>query len=223
MLTILHLFGRSPFAPLQAHMQKVSACIKKVEEMFQALSQGDQSRLQKLSEEVSDLEHAADLTKNEIRSHLPNSLFLPIDRSNLLEILSLQDHIADTAEDIGVLLTLRPLSFPEELRAPFLAFLKKNLQTYELVQKIIEEWKDLLESTFGGVEAQKVRQMVEEVSLEEHEADLLQRDLLRVLYNMEPLNEREFHLWMRVCEKLGAIADLCEKLANRVRLTLDLK
>ena len=66
-------------------------------------------KIEKLVADLSRMEHEADLTKNDIRNHFPKSLFLPIDRAHFLEILSVQDSIADKAEDIGILLTLRPL------------------------------------------------------------------------------------------------------------------
>jgi uncharacterized protein Yka (UPF0111/DUF47 family) len=37
MLTILNLFGRSPFAPLESHMEKVSECVGMLKILFEAL------------------------------------------------------------------------------------------------------------------------------------------------------------------------------------------
>lgn len=223
MLTILSLFGRSPFAPLQQHMEKVACCVERVSDIFQVLYDENYEEISRLATEISELEHAADLAKNEIRNNLPNSLFLPIDRGNLLEILSLQDSIADRCEDIAVLLTLRQLAPPTSLREQFQRFLDKNLETFHQVAGIIQEWQDLLESSFGGVEAEKVRHMIANVAYGEHEVDLLQRELLRILYNSDDLDFREFDLWMRILLEVGGISNLSEKLANRVRMTLDLK
>ena len=123
MLNIARLFGKSPFAPLQSHMKKVAICIEKLATVFAALPKMDMEKIEKLVHELSDLEHEADLTKNDIRNHLPKSLFLPIDRAHFLEILSIQDSIADKAEDIGLLLTLRPLdqfqNFQDEVQSSF--------------------------------------------------------------------------------------------------------
>ena len=100
MLTILSLFGRSPFAPFQSHMESVSRCVHCLPPLCEAIEKKDYARVEQISEEISRLEHEADLIKNDIRNHLPKSLFLPIDRSNLLEILSIQDSIADKVEDV---------------------------------------------------------------------------------------------------------------------------
>jgi predicted phosphate transport protein (TIGR00153 family) len=66
-----NLFAKSPFLPLQSHMEKVAACVQKIEELFEAYYDKDYEKMEKISQELSQLEHAADLTKNEIRNHLP--------------------------------------------------------------------------------------------------------------------------------------------------------
>ena len=110
MLTIAKFFGKSPFSPLQSHMRKVANCIKKLTQIFECLDKKDHEQVEELVKNLSKLEHEADLTKNDIRNHLPKSLFLPIDRTLLLEILSIQDSIADKAEEIGNFLVLIPVS-----------------------------------------------------------------------------------------------------------------
>lgn len=106
MLTIAKLFGKSPFAPLRSHMEKVAGCISTLPEIFKALDKQNKEEIEKISKKISKMEHEADLTKNDIRNHLPKSIFMPIARPHFLEILSLQDALADKAEDIAILLTL---------------------------------------------------------------------------------------------------------------------
>ena len=109
MLNIARLFGKSPFAPLQSHMKKVALCIERFSDIFKALCQNGYGEDRKTSvADLSRMEHEADLTKNDIRNHLPKSLFLPIDSAQFLEILSVQDSIADKAEECAILLTLAP-------------------------------------------------------------------------------------------------------------------
>lgn len=222
--TILNLFGRSPFAPLQSHMENVAECVHCLPELFDAVEKQDFSSIDRLTSQISELEHQADLTKNDIRNHLPKGLFLPIDRENLLDILAIQDRIADAAEDIAVLVTLRPLTFLPHFRDDYFQFLHKNIEAFDGAQKIIQEIIELLESSFGGIEAEKVRAMVSDVSFKEHEADLLQRRLLKSLFaSEEEMNYSTFFLWQRIFAGTSALSNLSENLANRVRMTLELK
>lgn len=223
MLTILNLFGRSPFAPLQSHMEKVAECVHLLEPLFQAVWDKDEGRIEEIAQQISEAEHQADLTKNDIRNHLPKSLFLPVDRSHLLEILSIQDNIADRAEDVSVLVTLKKLERPLAMVEDFDLFLKKNIEGFNQAQKIIRELHELLETSFGGIEAEKVRLMVEKTAFFEHEVDLIQRTLLKKLFQEGDMSFRAFILWQKIFGALADISNLSEKLAYRIRATLELK
>ncbi len=224
MLSILNLFGRSPFAPIQSHMESVGRCVHLLPSLFDALEKKQWERLEELSEEISRLEHEADLIKNDIRNHLPSSLFLPIDRSHLLEILSIQDSIADKAQDVAVLATLKHLDLLPIFEEEFKLFLHKNIQTFDKAWQIIKELHELVESSFGGIEAEKVRSMVDEVAYHEHEVDLIQRNLLKKLFSAETqLTYMTFYQWQRLWESIGSISNLAESLAHRIRMNLELK
>lgn len=224
MLTILNLFGRSPFEPLKTHMDKVSQCIHDVKRLFASLLAQDFEAVEQIAHHISENEHLADITKNDIRLHLPKTVFLPIDRNQLLEILHIQDELADQAEDIAILTTFKHLTLPEALHAPFQAFLEMNIKTFDVGHRIIRELHELLESSFGGLEAAKVRGMAEEVAFKEHEVDVMQRTLLREFFaHEEQLSQGSFHLWLKLFEKVAGISNLTEKLANCMRRTLEMK
>lgn len=222
--TILNLFGRSPFAPLQLHMEQVSQCVHLLPKLFEAIDKQDREAVQEIANKISELEHQADLSKNDIRNHLPKSLFLPIDRSRLLEILAIQDSLADAAEDIAVLANLYPIVLLDEFKEVFFTFLHKNIEAFDGAFLIIKEMNELLESSFGGSEAHKVRTMVDDVAFKEHEVDLLQRNLLKLFFQKEAnLALPAFLLWTRIFEATAALSNLSENLANRVRMSLELK
>lgn len=224
MLTILNLFGKSPFAPLQTHMVKVAQCVHLLPALFEALSKEDWEKVEEIAAKISEAEHEADLTKNDIRNHLPKSLYLAVDRSSLLEILSLQDNIADRAEDVAVLSTLKHLSGFDLLQEEFVPFLKMNVSAFDQTHRIIKELHELIESSFGGIEAEKVRILVEKVSVLEHEIDIMQRNLLKKLFKVEDLMTfSTFLLWQKIFAAISDISNLSEKLSYRVRMTLELK
>lgn len=220
-----NLFAQSPFSPLQSHMEKVASCVEKLDALFEAYFKKDFKKMNQLADDISETEHAADLTKNEIRNHLPKGLFLAVNRGDLLEILGIQDDIADQAEDIGILMTLKDNLEPlPGMEAEFKNFLKKNMEAVVSAQNIIREMDELLEASFGGKEAEKVKLMVESVAYQEHEADILQRELSKKLFNHgDTMPYTSFTLWMSVLQSIAALGDSSEKLANRVRMLLDLK
>ena len=225
MLTIARLFGKSPFAPLQTHMDKVASCIGELPSLFEALLEQKTELIPAIAEKISKLEHEADLTKNDIRSHLPKSLFLPLERSALLEILSLQDALADQAEEIAHHADYLPFPFSlvPELRKPFSLLCQKNVEVFHLTRQVIKELDDLLESSFGGLEAEKVKGMVEQIAFSEYETTLIQDLLIKTLYrNTEALSYPAFHLGLTLIQKIGNLARLSEKLGNRICMLLEL-
>jgi predicted phosphate transport protein (TIGR00153 family) len=222
MRAIAGLFGKSPFSPLQAHMSKVAECVSKLPDIFTALKNQKWDTVEKLAEEISKLEHKADLTKNDIRNQLPKSLFLPVEREVLLNMLSLQDSIADTAEDVAILFTLKKTGLDEKTLLQFEEFLNKNIKCFKMAFTIVQELHDLFQSSFGGMEAESVKAMTDDVAYKEHEIDLLQRKILKELLNSEQeLTYSTFHQWMRILESISRISDLSEKLANCIRTILE--
>ena len=224
MRSIAKVFGRSPFIPLQSHMQKVSECVALVPELFAAYGTGDEARVQELAKEISTKEHEADLIKHDIRDSLPRGLFMPVDRAALLNILTIQDNIANRAENLAVLLTFKIAKTFEPFTEKMDAFLKKNLEAFEGAFAITGQLDELLETGFGGAEAQKVREMVDAVSVLEYEADVLQRELLRELFHHEDeLGYADFFLWTRIIRQVSQIADRSDNLATSIRTTLEAK
>ena len=218
------IFGRSPFVPLQLHLDKVADCVEAAMAMLDRIGSGDVENLDEVARSISLLEHKADLVKNDIRNNLPRGLFMAIDRGQLLEMLSLQDSIADQAEDIGILMSLRPAKMLEPIREPFKKYAAGNMDAFLKARDVMRELDAVIESGFGGTEASRVDQMVDAVAQAEHEADIMQRDLMKqVLEHENELSTGDFFVWMRLIHEVAGISNLSEKLANRVRMLLTLK
>ena len=224
MRTIAKLFGRSPFVPLQRHMEKVVECVDIGLKAFESLQKGDYATVLEIAKQVSVLEHDCDQIKHDIQSQLPRGIFMPIDRRNLLEMLQQQDQLADQIENVVTLLTLREIQLPQPLAADFKKLLDKNLEAFHGAVKIVNELDELLETGFGGAEAEQVREMVMAVAKSEHEADQLQITLLRGLFDeTHRLSAAEMILWDKVFKEVSGLANVSERLANSIRRTLELK
>jgi len=224
MSTIGKLFGRSPFGLLQRHMEQVAKCVAKMGESLVAMEEGNWEKVDSLAVEVSTLEHQADQIKDDIRTHLPHRIFMPVDRNRVLEVLAIQDNLADIAEDVCVLLTYKQLAIPPRIVETFQKFRDLNIEAFLLVECIIRQLDELIEAGFGGPEAEKVRNMVHDVAYAEHQADVVQHELLKALYSSEDeFSYGAFHLWMRLITELASLSNQSENLANRIQSTLDLK
>lgn len=224
MSTIGKLFGSSPFSQIQLHMGQVAKCIAKLAEALEAMQAGEFERLENYAQQVSQLEHQADQIKGDIRNRLHRRFFMPIERSEIHEILTIQDRLADTAEDICIVLTMKRLPIFDSFRESLREFIRLNLEAYGVVEQMIAQLDELVEAGFGGPEGEKIRKLGHEVAYVEHQADLVQGQLLKKLYEHDSeFSIGEFHLWMRVTRLLSGLSNQSENLAERLLKTLSLK
>jgi predicted phosphate transport protein (TIGR00153 family) len=216
---IAALFGKSPIRPMQQHMGRVAECVNRLEALVEALEAGDGERMSALRDEIFALEHSADELKNEIRSHLPRSLMLPVDRRDLLDLLSAQDDIADAAQDVAGLLAVRRMTIPEPLRDRFRSFVAANVTSVTKCHEVVNELDELLASGFRGRSADRVLEMVDALARSESEVDALASELAISLFEIEEtLDPVSVFFFYELLHLLGRIADQAENVGDRVRL-----
>ncbi len=221
MSIISKLFGKSPFEPLYQHMVKVKECVDLVRPLMDALLQGETKKVKEIAKKIFKAEHYADMVKKDIRSQLPKSIFLPVARGDLLRFLKEQDHIADSAEDLAVLLTLRKTMVPEEMKEDLKDFVDKVLETYEMAMIVSSEIKLLAETSFGGAEAHKVTELIEQIKVKEWEADKAQMNTAKKLYSIEEkLDPVSVVMWMNILKELGTLANHAENAGDQMRMML---
>jgi predicted phosphate transport protein (TIGR00153 family) len=221
MRAIVGLFARSPFRPLLEHTERVHQTVELLPELFEAFIDARWELVQEVYERVSRLEHKADVVKNDIRDHLPNSLFLPVDRGDVLLFLKEQDSIADRVEDVAVLLTMRRTPTPDVLRETLSAFIEQVVRTSELWYETARELPTLQEAGFAGPEVERTMDRVRAISDYEWEADKLQAKATRVVLDQEEeLGAVSVMFWMRILSTLGDVANRAENTADRLRLML---
>ena len=215
------LFGHSPFKPMQQHIGVVVECASQVPSLFEALCEGDQGGVEAAKDRIFELEEKADGIKNELRAHLPKSLLLPVDRRDLLEVLDLQDSIADTAQDIAGLLMERPMEVPDDLKEPLLALVRRCVDACEHSAKIINELDELVATGFRGRESDRVSEMVDELNGIENDTDDMGMELTHRLFSLEDqMKPVSVMFWYQLIQWIGDLADYAEKVGNRLRLLM---
>lgn len=215
------LLGSSPFKPLQAQMRIVKECFSEVPALFEALIAGDEAALNAQKEKIFAKEGEADQIKHELRSHLPKSLFMPVDRRDLLTLLDAQDSIANTAQDIAGLMVTRDMSVPKGMEEQLRAFVQRCIETCDQAATIIEELDELVEMGFRGNEASSVEEMLEKLNAIEDETDQMGIALTRTLFEMEDeLKPVSVIFWYRMLQWIGDLADNAEQVGDRMRLLI---
>lgn len=215
------LFGRSPFKPMQEHMRVVVRCAGQVPDMFDALCEGDHDKVLAIKEKIFELESEADAIKDELRAHLPKSLMMPVSRNDLLNVLEVQDQIANTAQDIAGLLVVRRMEVPGSMCELLIALTRRCDDACVQAARIIGEFDELIETGFRGRESELVGGMVDELLKIETDTDRMAFDLLQALFAIEDkMNPVSVIFWFQLINQIGNLADDAEKVGNRLRLLL---
>ena len=218
---LANIFGASPVMPLEKHIDVAYRCAKQLREFFAAAIRGDWDAATAVRNEIENLEHQADDLKKEIRLRLPKSLFMPVPREDLLELLLVQDKIANRTKDVSGLVLGRRMQIPSAIAEQFLTFVDRNVDAAKQARKSVRELDELFTAGFRGAEVELVTAMIEKLDRIETETDDQQAALRAALFDIEAsLNPVDAVFMYQVIELTGEIADMAERVGRRLELLL---
>ncbi|MEL7187542.1 MAG: TIGR00153 family protein [Pseudomonadota bacterium] len=218
---LANIFGSSPVQPLEKHIDVAYRCAKKLQPFFAAAIAGDWDTASAVRDEIDELEHAADNIKKEIRLHLPKSLFMPVPREDLLELLLVQDKIANRTKDVTGLVLGRQLQVPAAVADQFLEFVDRNVDAAKQARKSVRELDELFTAGFRGAEVDLVAGMIEELDQIETDTDAKQAALRGAIFEVEKtLDPIDAIFTYQVIELTGEVADMAERVGRRLELLL---
>ncbi|HET6655911.1 MAG TPA: TIGR00153 family protein [Gammaproteobacteria bacterium] len=215
------IFGHSPIKPLQEHMAKVVECVHELRPFTEAVIAGDWEQAGALRRSIIDLEHQADAMKRDLRLHLPSSLFMPVARGDLLNLLQTQDSIANKTKDITGLMSGRRMNLPEPLHELFLRHVERCIDATRQAYHSVGELGELFETGFRGAEADLVESMIVELDRIESETDAIQIELRTKLFPLEQeLPPVDVMFIYKAIEWVGDLADICHRIGTALQLLL---
>jgi len=218
---LANIFGASPVMPLEKHIEIAHRCAKKLGPFFAAAIAGDWETATAVRKEIEALEQEADELKKEIRLNLPKSLFMPVPREDLLELLLVQDKIANRTRDVSGIVLGRRMRIPETIAAKFIDFVDRNIDAAKQARKSVRELDELFTAGFKGAEVDLVEGMIEELDRIETDTDARQAELRAALYQIEDTLKPVDAVFMyQVIELTGEIADMAERVGRRLELLL---
>lgn len=215
------LFGHSPVKPLQTHMEKVVCCSRELIPFFESVIKGDLAQAKVHQKSISKLEKDADKLKKDLRMHLPTGLMMPVSRTDLLEMLRLQDNIANKAKDIAGIMVGRKMLFPESMHSLFLEYLQRCIDAAEQALVTVNELDELIETGFGGSEVDLVQSMLKKLDKIESETDKIQIKARSTLFKIEKdLPPVDVMFLYKIIEWVGELADVSQRVGSRLQMML---
>jgi predicted phosphate transport protein (TIGR00153 family) len=218
---LANIFGSSPVRPLEKHIDLAFRCAKKLRPFVAAVIAKDHKRMAEIRGQIEVLEHEADNMKKEIRLHMPKSLFMPVPREDLLELLLVQDKIANRTKDVSGVIMGRKMSIPEPIADMFLEFVDSNIDAAKQARKSVRELDELFTAGFRGAEVDLVSELIEELDQIETKTDEQQTRLRSTLFDIEKtLDPIDAMFLYEVISLTGEIADMAERVGRRLELLL---
>lgn len=219
--SIFNMFGPSPIKPIEQHMRKVHLCAKQLYPFFEAVLKNDWQEAQTIREKIIELEKEADLIKRDLRLHLPTGLFLPVSRTDLLELLSAQDRIANKAEDIAGLIMNRKMTIPQKIEAKFMPFLQVCIEASKQACKAINELDELLETGFRGSEVKIVEEMIMTLDEIEQDSDEKLGRIREIIFDLEKdLSAIDVIFLYKLVQWIGKLADHAQTVGGRLQILI---
>lgn len=215
------IFGSSPVSPMQQHMSKVHACVSELVPLFTAVINEDADLVVKTQQKIAALEKEADVLKKDLRMKLPKGLFMPVSRQDLLEVLTMQDKIANRAKDIAGLIVGRKMKLPPALHEVFIQYIQRCVDACTQAQAAINQLDELVETGFSGNEMNVVLGMIAELDVIEGETDRIQAGISNRLFEIEKdLPPVEVMFLYKLVEWTGEVADESQHVGHRLQILL---
>ena len=215
------IFGKSPVTPLQEHMGKVVACVSELAPFIRAVLANDMEASAQHHQNIVTMEKEADALKKELRLRLPVSLFMPIDRRDVLEVLTMQDMVAGSARDVAGTIAGRNMQFPKSLAKGYKKLVKKCIDSCKQAHVAICELDELIETGFGKMERKRIGRLLIKLDAIENQTDEQQAGLRSELFKLEnELHPVNIMFLYEVIDKTGAIADRAQRVGSRLQLML---
>lgn len=216
-----NLFGRSPIKPLQEHMALAVKAAAELVPFFEAVTNNDWPLASTIQQQVVHYEHGADDIKKHLRLHLPKSLFLPVPRTDLLELLTMQDRIPNRAKDIAGIILGRRMTIPDSMKAQMNEFVSCSVGAAQQALTAINELDGLLETGFSGRELTVVENMIKELDILEEKADQLEIGIRTSLFALEAqLPPVDVMFLYNIIDWVGDIANRAHDVGGRLQLLL---
>ena len=129
--------------------------------------------------------------------------------------------MANTAEDVAVLIMGRQMRFPVKLESAILDLTAACVATVQQALKAIQELDELLEVGFVGREVKHVERMLKELDKLEAKTDKKAVAVRRGLFKLEAdLPPVDVMFQYRVLALLSNIADDAEKVGDRLQILM---
>ena len=216
---ISDVISNSPLALLERHAGVCVDCVERLPLYFAEAQANRWGRANDVREEICRFEGLADELKQDVRSKLPRGLWMSVSRADLLELVRVQDKMANGVKEVSGISLGRQLAFPAAMTSEVADFIDVVVQVSRVVVKIIGATRELSRSAFGTRQTNVILDFVSQVEADERRSDEMQATLRARLREYEAeLSAVDAIFLYQLLATIGDIADNAEKVAHRAQI-----
>ena len=215
------LFGKSPIAPIQQHMQYAQETVQLLCEAFTAAADGDDDRAGEIQALIAKSISEARALRHDVREHLPRGLLLAMPRSDLLELVEIQQDILHRADALVRLLAARGLRLEGGVRDTLDRFVSHLADAADKALAAIRELDEMLELAFSGRERGPVHEALAALDEQLLQCEAWKQRLLEAIAASEStLPPIDALLLYRNADSLAELAQRCRDVGDQLDLLL---
>ena len=216
---ISEVISNSPLALLERHVGVCVDCVERLPLYFAEAQANRWGRASDVREEICRFEGLADELKQDVRGNLPRGLWMSVSRADLLELVRVQDKMANGVKEVSGISLGRQLAFPAAMTSEVADFIDVVVQVSRVVVKIIGATRELSRSAFGTRQTNVILDFVSEVEADERRSDEMQAGLrARLKQHEAELSAVDAIFLYQLLSAIGDIADNAEKVAHRAQI-----
>ncbi len=200
------VLSSSPLSIMERHAEACLNCVMRLGPYFEAAQGGNWGKAEKLQLEIARLEGIADDIKMDVRRNLPRGLWMSVSRPDLLELVRMQDKMANETKDIAGLSLGRQLAFPAKLDNSLFKFM-------------VSATRELSRTAFGARQAKAIVTKCLLVEKIERRSDELQSKMrAKLRKHEEKISPVDAIFLYQLLSSIGEIADHAEKVSHRAQI-----
>jgi predicted phosphate transport protein (TIGR00153 family) len=195
---------------IEDYLHQTESCVATCREAFEVyFNEGLSKRFGELVEETSRFENMADDRRRAIEEAMYSNALIPESRGDILGMLEALDLVPNKCESVLYQVSLQSIIVPPQFVPQVRELVYKNLDCYDLLCQTMRH-------LFTNVK--QVGTGAEQVSRKEGESDIIERGLIKAIFDTPSIDKADKILLKELMLEIGAISDRAENAADRLRI-----
>lgn len=194
---------------LDEYLHKLNGITSDMHGAIRAYLNQDTEEFSHLFGKINEFENQLDTLRRNIEAEIYGKRLLPDTRDDVLELLENLDKIPNRIQSTIREMTLQKIRIPEGLHSSLTELAGRNVQIVQVLIRVINAFL---------YRPHDVRDGVKELSHHEHEGDVIEQQVLKLIFDDASLELAEKMQLYRFGERVGSICDMAEDLGDHIMI-----